>query len=773
MDADHRRVCAFETPADPNYKVLRNALLTAVDMTQEGNGGTTSHSSRASLVGPDRSAPPTSDPPISPAQEMLLLRSFLGVPGPPEGDLATLQLLKQPGSCKWFTEKPSFASWQAGTAPRILWLVGRPGTGKSVLASHVIEQLQPPHGYCSYFIFTHANTGDSTLSYAFRSLSYQMAMQDDLVKDALVQLVREGLTLDPADDANVWRRLFTGCIFKLSSITQHFWVIDGMDECTNFQILFTNKLLATLPDKLRLFATSRNLEAIERALTSLGPTRANIQVLSDIDTVEDMRLFVTSGLTKLGRPETPESRERMCENIVDRSTGSFLWTQLVLQGFQRAWTDELMEDVLRKVPTDLFKMYLRMVESIDQSRHKLPLAKSILTWVVLASRPLTTDEMKCAVKLDTNQTLLNPVKAIPELCGQLVFFDKHNQVVLIHETVRGFLLDETLGLALTIHKQDGHARLASLALGYLTSGALQPLQDKAPLSNMRPKGKGFARSVAALAPANVSLLHYASRFFSEHLCRATSSDDKLMGSLSNFLGTNHVLAWIEHIARSGDLAPLSQTALNLRQYLGRRLKHVPPTDKSAQLVDGWATDLIHVAARFHAELLACPSSIHYLIPSLCPSESMIARTFGRGSQQSQASSGFVVNGLPPGPWDDCLVQLDFEHGQTTALGHGEGFFAIGLSTGQISLYDPDYLQVIRQLKHPESVHILAFSQRDAFLASCGAKHLIIWDPKSGAALHSFSLPSTTLAITFMGVDEVLGAFESSELTKWYVGWALN
>lgn len=768
MDADHRQVCKFDTPADPNYKMLRNALLTAIDMIRkamteaEPESPLTPYGLGARLKVDSFAL--SLKPSMSPAEAASLLRSFLGVQQSPEGDLATLQVHKQPGSCKWFTEKPCYGAWEAGIAPGILWLVGRPAAGKSVIASHVIDQLQPSHSYCSYFIFKHAKAGESTLSEAFRSLALQMAMQDDLVKETLLQLVQDGLTWDKTDDTSVWRRLFTGCIFKLPSMTRHFWVVDGVDECSNFNALFTKRLLATLPEKLRLFATSRNLEEVERGLTSLGSDRATMQVLSDTDTVGDMRLFLSTGLTELGRPETAEDRERMCDTILEKSSGSFLWARLVLQEFRDAWTEEAMEAVLREIPADLFEMYSRMVQSIEEDRRKLPLAKSILTWVVLASRSLTIDELRCAVKLDTKQTLHNPAKAIPDLCGQLVFIDKQDRVHMIHATAREFLLDDTLDLGLSMHKKDDHTRLASLLLEYLSSGAIKPAQDKAQQSSLR--SRGFAKPAATAPPSDISLLDYACGFFSEHLYRSSSADDDLMIGLSNLLSTNNVLAWIEYIAKAQDLTPLSRTAINLREYLGRRMKYVPPTDRSVQLVDGWVTDLIRVAAKFRAELLACPSSIHSLIPPLCPSESTISRTFSRDPRPSHTTGSLVVKGLPPSSWDDCLIRMDFQKGQTTSVSHGDRFFAIGLSTGQISLYDPNSLQVLRQFKHPERVRILAFSQGDIFLASCGAKHLVLWDPKSGTALHSFPLRSTALAITFLGVDEILGAFQSSELTKW-------
>jgi hypothetical protein len=126
-----------------------------------------------------------------------------------------------------------------------------------------------------------------------------------------------------------------------------------------------------------------------------------------------------------------------------------------------------------------------------------------------------------------------------------------------------------------------------------------------------------------------------------------------------------------------------------------------------------------------------------------------------------------VKGLPAGTWDDCLIRIDFHTGQTTAVSHGDRFFAVGLSTGQISLYDRGSVQRIRNMSHPERVKILEFSRADKYLASCGAKHIEVSEPKSGTKIHSFPLQSPPLAVAFLGSDELLCATQSGEITKWY------
>jgi hypothetical protein len=168
MDADHRHVCKFLSTSDPNYKTLRNALVTAIDMARAI--GPFKRATIAPLSHSDRGKPATHalPPPISATEAASILRAFLGIRQFYGGDLSTLQVLKQPGSCRWFTERESFNSWKDGTGPGILWLIGKPAAGKSVIAGHVVEHLCSAQRFCSNFIFKHAKTGKSALGDSFK-----------------------------------------------------------------------------------------------------------------------------------------------------------------------------------------------------------------------------------------------------------------------------------------------------------------------------------------------------------------------------------------------------------------------------------------------------------------------------------------------------------------------------------------------------------------------------------------------------------------------------
>lgn len=751
MNADHRQLCKFKSPTDPNYRLLHNALHMAGDMIRS--------------LPPIGVAPLQTDVSLASAQQDSCqkssvnhrLRSFLGVNDMLGDELQNLQLLQEPGSCLWFSEASPFVSWKTDRSPAILWLTGRPGSGKSVICSHVVEQVKSSGAFCSYFFFKQGEASRSTLSNCLCSLAYQMAMQDSEMTDTLLQLESEGVAWDMTNELSVWRRLFTSGIFKIPSLSQHFWIIDGVDECANFKALFTKRILATLPTGLRLFATSRHLEEIKRGLAPLEP-RVSLQSLSETDTLGDIRLFVTSRLRELDRLESNEDVNEMCEKILAKSSGSFLWVRLVLEEFENVWTREAMDTVLSEVPIGLQDMYRRMLQSMEKDRRNSKLAQSILTWTVLACRPLKVAELRVAVSLDVNETLHSISKAIPSLCHQLVFVDRTDRVHILHATVREFLLDETLHSEFVIHSVKKHAHIASLLLRYLTNDGISL---HAPPRQRISRTPSFAKPICSVS-SELSLLGYAASFFSEHTYLGTSTDDILMGELCTFLKGKTILSWIEHLARQGNLGDMSRTATNLDGYLGRRMKCLAPMDPSASLVDCWVTDLARVAAKFRSQLLACPSSIHYIIPSFCPSDSIISRTFVNGTR----SSGLNVKGIPPGTWDECLACIDFDPGLTTALSHGTQHFAVGITTGEISLFDSRSVQLVAKFDHPESVRMLGFSNEDEYLVSSGAKTLTIWQLRSGAQSFSYPLKSNPVAFTFLGGDEFICAFASGELTKW-------
>lgn len=147
--------------------------------------------------------------------QMLIISELLGVSGSPEDELSALEDSRLSGSCEWLTNKNTFQDWQfLDDSPRYFWLTGRPGTGKSTLAGHVVNYLGDSR--CSYYFFKYKDYQRSSLSSFLRSIAYQMAKSSHSVREKLIEISVETSHLDKNDFRSLWRKLFVGGIFRAS-----------------------------------------------------------------------------------------------------------------------------------------------------------------------------------------------------------------------------------------------------------------------------------------------------------------------------------------------------------------------------------------------------------------------------------------------------------------------------------------------------------------------------------------------------------------------------
>lgn len=730
LNADHRGMCKFNLPSDPNYKTLRNAFSTTVDaivaeafcIRQEA----------------DRS-------------ELRRLSSLVGISEPPQDDLQALSDARMAGSCGWLTSKTEFEEWRVSwsKSPSILWLSGNPTSGKSILSGHVINHLKAENLNCSYFFFKQGIATKSSVGDCLRSLAFQMALCHVEVRRRLLSLEADGMTIEKNDDRSIWRKLFSEAVFK-ATFQPHYWVIDALDECNQLQSFFSmvSSLDGHIP--LRIFLTSRKTQEIERAFGQLGKDVAHLEILIS-DTLDDIRLFIAARMNQLP-VEGSESRANLTNKILAKSNGSFLWVRLVLQELEHTWSEEGVEEVLNEIPADMNLLYMRTLEKMSKVNRTAKLAKAILTWIVCAARSLTLSEMQCALKLDINETVHNLERSITSICGQLVFVDQRSRVQMIHQTARDFLLRDDLDSEFAVRKAEGHTRLSIKCLELLSGNHI-----KAPRSHKQKLGFQSGLDIDS------ALVDYACTFFSDHLYKTSSLQSEPWDALYDFLSCN-VLSWIERLARSGDLYYITRTAMNIKAYLERRAKYFPPIGQQTRTVEEWSVDLIRVSAKFRTNLLTSPASIYWLIPPMCPTDSIIAQKF------TSPHRGLTIKGSVAKTWDDCLTQFDYPGSQATALNHGDRFFAVGLSTGKVMVYHSISYQVHRVLEHFERVKILEFGRQDKVLASSGLKNLRVWDLSSGEQIWSFDMSHQALTLAFTTENECLMAATQGD----YVAcWSLS
>jgi len=412
-------------------------------------------------------------------------------------------------------------------------------------------------------------------------------------------------------------------------------------------------------------------------------------------------------------------------------------------------SEQRIHEILQSVPREMDELYTRILRNLMSTPSNTEIVTTILRWVICASRPLTVKELKEALRLDIGEVLPLLEKTASSICGNLVYVDSQRKVRPAHQTVREYLYRETHLDDFAIQRTQAHSRIAEVCLAYLQSEEMKtPRYRRGSLAGRQRKRSPFA--------------DYATRHFSDHIARSSSSIDSQLLNLDAFLQTN-ALTWLEIVATNQDLGSVIRTAKNLKAYLERRAKYQAPIGKEIQRVSGWASDLIHLVALFGRAMITSPSAIHLLIPPICPADSIIHDAFG------DALRGLRLVGLSESHWDDRLCCIIFPEAQTLSVACRDNKYALGLSNGLIHLYDETSFQLHSKLLHSEPVRVLSFGTINTYIASAGKKKIRLWNSSTAVQLWAVDITNQALALEFDKNDSILmAATKANSLCFWAV-----
>ncbi|KAL1835925.1 hypothetical protein VTJ49DRAFT_5861 [Mycothermus thermophilus] len=454
LQADHRQICKFESTTHPNYQIVLGYLLRTVEDLEKDY--LSRHQDKIKA-------------------DMKTIAAFLEVEGPPEADLLSISEKQLSGTCSWLTGHPNFSIWLSGSTedksnntlpssargqrPRFLWVHGPPGSGKSVMCSHVIRFLQKGNFDCYYYFLKHGNTEVSTPSALLRSLAFQMALRNLNIQKDILTMVENHERISHDDHNKIWNDIFMGHIFKTSFSSPQFWVIDALDECPNKTLNTLLNLLSRIPPEvpLQVFLTSRPGVRVQRALGIDQPLMVELETGGE-GTKLDIASFLRSRRSCVSGSDLSE---HILSGILSKSNGIFLWASMVMDRLDHTYAEEDMEAVLHEVSGEMDDLYTRIANKIANTPN-LELVKCIFQWIVCTPRRLSVDELREAVRLDINRTLTTTNDRLAQLCGHLITINRQSKVHFIHRTVYSFLIQKESELQIKLGT--GHVRLAEVCL---------------------------------------------------------------------------------------------------------------------------------------------------------------------------------------------------------------------------------------------------------------------------------------------------------------------
>lgn len=397
-------------------------------------------------------------------------------------------------TCKWLLKTPEWVRWRDGTEiarhreahedlrsesddetasniseqstklSRLLWIRGNPGSGKSTMMKFAINQLEmsaqlSEERIVSHFFNARGGALEKSIEGLYRTLLVHLLEDVPLsrfdgsnVSPIIRRAIREESLLDVGQVPRLLELLREVIRIFDSAGSPVTIFVDALDECDSKDI---QKMVDSFSELLENSAAQLHICFASRYfphVSLFGTT--NIGLENHDAHFQDVREYIRGQL----RRSNINIREDLQDRLQKKAAGSFIWAYVVIallkDVFNKGNTMDL-EASIESLPTELRDVYSRILKQSQGDHHQSAVC---FRWILLAGRPLSTDQLWWAIHLESvshenyrqvaetyRLTTYNDIwRNILQLSRGLVSVtESSREVQFIHETVREFLLEET------------------------------------------------------------------------------------------------------------------------------------------------------------------------------------------------------------------------------------------------------------------------------------------------------------------------------------------
>ncbi|KAH8903866.1 WD40 repeat-like protein [Coniochaeta sp. PMI_546] len=164
----------------------------------------------------------------------------------------------------------------------------------------------------------------------------------------------------------------------------------------------------------------------------------------------------------------------------------------------------------------------------------------------------------------------------------------------------------------------------------------------------------------------------------------------------------------------------------MEDYLSQKSDCRPEACEELQPLAHIVRDIGHLVGAFGSCLLSSPSSIHFLIPHLCPRDSIVRQLFARDTKRLKISTSLTEQ-----DWTDRSTCHFFSR-EAVTVACSERFLAVGLRNGQVEVCKRmtlgafDHIGMLDHWIYPPQL-FLAFDCSSTILATCCSTKVTVWN----------------------------------------------
>lgn len=299
-------------------------------------------------------------------------------------------------------------------------------------------------------------------------------------------------------------------------------LIDGVEAILGGEpvaLTFVDKLLARVAEVPNATAI-----LLSRPLPTPSDLWTGEFAINTEQTLGDMMQMVGRALESIEplQDEPEERRQVVAKRIAQSANGSFLWAQFAIELLQKEKSLDGLLRALDKTPKSLGHLMQRLISSLESNQGNL---KSVLSWLVVALRPLSLVEVQSLLGVDPRKdgpagTAPGGFYDIVRSSGSLLIVDD-GVVRFRHNALRQFLTDMASQGRMLPPLKDAHRDF--------TSRMLKTLRNDSRLSDTPTMDLTQSLALSEVFRAD-SLFEYAARYWIVHF--HNSSMYKINGELA-------------------------------------------------------------------------------------------------------------------------------------------------------------------------------------------------------------------------------------------------
>ncbi|KAI0290289.1 hypothetical protein BC826DRAFT_1176909 [Russula brevipes] len=306
------------------------------------------------------------------------------------------------GTASWFFQGSVFDRWKSTGS--LLWIHGKPGSGKSILCSTIIEDIaimcRAGQASMCYFYFDFRDSNKQRWSDLVPSLLTQLSAHSAPRCDLLSRLYtnHDSGGQQPSDG------VLAQCLKEMLTLPDErpiYLIMDALDECPTISSIpsprervlqFVKELVNLQLPNLHICVTSRPEIDIRDVLEPLTSSLVSLhdQCGQKDDIVAYIRSVVYSDSEPIMRRWKRRDKDCVIETLSERADGMFRWVFCQLEMLRHCLPSSVRR-TLDELPESLDETYSRVLKEIKKPNRDHALR--VLHCLVVAIRPLRVEEL--------------------------------------------------------------------------------------------------------------------------------------------------------------------------------------------------------------------------------------------------------------------------------------------------------------------------------------------------------------------------------------------